>query len=58
MIFNFSYAFSYKFYVHSNTEFQVTDFDPCSDNYGEAYLNRPEVQLALHAKPTNWTHCR
>ncbi|RDX89398.1 Serine carboxypeptidase II-3, partial [Mucuna pruriens] len=35
----------------------VYDFDPCSDNYGEAYLNRPEVQLALHAKPTNWSHC-
>ncbi|XP_027932721.1 serine carboxypeptidase II-3-like [Vigna unguiculata] len=35
----------------------VYDFDPCSDYYGEAYLNRPEVQLALHAKPTNWAHC-
>ncbi|KAL2321881.1 hypothetical protein Fmac_026260 [Flemingia macrophylla] len=35
----------------------VYHFDPCSDYYGEAYLNRPEVQLALHAKPTNWTHC-
>ncbi|KAL9284917.1 hypothetical protein ACSQ67_024718 [Phaseolus vulgaris] len=35
----------------------VSDFDPCSDYYGEAYLNRPEVQLALHAKPTNWTLC-
>ncbi|KAK7316633.1 hypothetical protein RJT34_00248 [Clitoria ternatea] len=36
----------------------VYDFDPCSDNYGEAYLNWPEVQQALHAKPTNWSHCR
>ncbi|XP_061356961.1 serine carboxypeptidase 1-like [Gastrolobium bilobum] len=35
----------------------VYDFDPCSDYYGTAYLNRPEVQLALHAKPTNWSHC-
>ncbi|XP_004502015.1 serine carboxypeptidase 1-like [Cicer arietinum] len=35
----------------------VYEFDPCSDNYGIAYLNRPEVQKALHAKPTNWTHC-
>jgi len=34
------------------------DFDPCSDYYGTAYLNRPEVQKALHAKSTNWTHCR
>ncbi|KAI5406889.1 hypothetical protein KIW84_053237, partial [Lathyrus oleraceus] len=33
------------------------DFDPCSDYYGIAYLNTPEVQKALHAKPTNWTHC-
>ncbi|KHN30516.1 Serine carboxypeptidase-like 40 [Glycine soja] len=35
----------------------VYDFDPCSAYYVEAYLNRPEVQKALHAKPTNWTHC-
>ncbi|KAK7393094.1 hypothetical protein VNO78_21547 [Psophocarpus tetragonolobus] len=35
----------------------VYDFDPCSDYYGEAYLNRPEVQQAIHAKPTKWTHC-
>ncbi|KAJ1410267.1 Serine carboxypeptidase, serine active site [Sesbania bispinosa] len=36
----------------------VDDFDPCSDSYGFAYLNRPEVQMALHAKPTNWSYCR
>ncbi|KAK7316587.1 hypothetical protein RJT34_00164 [Clitoria ternatea] len=35
----------------------VDDFDPCSDYYVKAYLNRPEVQLALHAKPTQWTNC-
>ncbi|KAK7401171.1 hypothetical protein VNO78_12491 [Psophocarpus tetragonolobus] len=35
----------------------VYNFDPCSDYYGVAYLNRPEVQLAFHARPTNWTHC-
>ncbi|XP_029128792.1 serine carboxypeptidase II-3-like [Cajanus cajan] len=36
----------------------VYDFDPCSDYYVKAYLNRPEVQLALHAQLTNWSHCR
>ncbi|KAK7401170.1 hypothetical protein VNO78_12490 [Psophocarpus tetragonolobus] len=41
----------------NGTTGSVYDFDPCSDYYGEAYLNRPEVQLALHAKATNWTHC-
>ncbi|MED6186415.1 calponin [Stylosanthes scabra] len=35
----------------------VYDFDTCSDVYVGAYLNRPEVQQALHAKPTYWTHC-
>ncbi|KAK7316632.1 hypothetical protein RJT34_00247 [Clitoria ternatea] len=35
----------------------VYDFDPCSSYYVDAYLNRPEVQKALHAKPTNWSRC-
>ncbi|RYR79999.1 hypothetical protein Ahy_A01g004784 isoform F [Arachis hypogaea] len=35
----------------------VYNFDPCSDVYVQAYLNRPEVQEALHAKPTQWSHC-
>ncbi|CAA6668970.1 unnamed protein product [Spirodela intermedia] len=30
----------------------VNEFDPCSDFYVEAYLNRPEVQEALHANLT------
>ncbi|KAF9622657.1 hypothetical protein IFM89_032578 [Coptis chinensis] len=33
-------------------------FDPCSYNYVNAYLNLPEVQSTLHAKPTTWTRCR
>lgn len=42
-------------YMH----YQVAaDFDPCSDNYVEAYLNLAEVQSALHARPTKWTACR
>ncbi|XP_074273717.1 serine carboxypeptidase-like 34 [Silene latifolia] len=36
-------------------------YDPCADSYTEAYLNRPDVQAALHANVTkmayNWTHC-
>ncbi|MFQ6654189.1 hypothetical protein Gotur_025268 [Gossypium turneri] len=33
------------------------DFDPCTDYYVENYLNIPEVQKALHANQTEWTHC-
>ncbi|KAG6436925.1 hypothetical protein SASPL_101831 [Salvia splendens] len=36
--------------------------DPCTDDYVEAYLNRPQVQKALHANLTNipyaWQLCR
>ncbi|KAK2442737.1 serine carboxypeptidase [Trifolium repens] len=42
---------------NGSTGYVTNDFDPCSDHYGIAYLNRPEVQKALHAKPTNWSHC-
>ncbi|MBA0622630.1 hypothetical protein Godav_008156 [Gossypium davidsonii] len=35
----------------------VHDFDPCTDYYVENYLNIPEVQKALHANQTEWTHC-
>lgn len=37
-------------------------YDPCLSDYTEVYLNRPDVQRALHANVTNisypWTHCR
>ncbi|XP_072979461.1 serine carboxypeptidase 1-like [Typha angustifolia] len=35
------------------------DFDPCSDNYVETYLNDPAVQKALHAVINNgkWKLC-
>ncbi|KAL3814784.1 hypothetical protein ACJIZ3_016052 [Penstemon smallii] len=37
------------------------NLDPCGDNYVYAYLNRPEVQQALHANVTNlpydWQPC-
>ncbi|GAU46151.1 hypothetical protein TSUD_401550 [Trifolium subterraneum] len=42
---------------NGSTGYVTNDFDPCSDHYGIAYLNRPEVQKALHARPTNWSHC-
>ncbi|KAK7291136.1 hypothetical protein RIF29_06045 [Crotalaria pallida] len=34
-----------------------SDFDPCSDDYTNSYLNLPEVQEALHVKPTKWSSC-
>ncbi|KAJ4970367.1 hypothetical protein NE237_003466 [Protea cynaroides] len=34
----------------------VMNFDPCSDNYVYAYLNRPDVQKALHANVTKLDH--
>jgi serine carboxypeptidase-like clade 2 len=35
---------------------QIFEFDPCSDYYVYAYLNRPDVQEALHANVTRLTH--
>ncbi|KAG2398051.1 Serine carboxypeptidase-like 34 [Vigna angularis] len=36
-------------------------YDPCAPDYTGVYLNRPEVQKALHANVTKlsypWTHC-
>lgn len=36
-------------------------YDPCASDYTEVYLNRQEVQKALHANVTKipypWTHC-
>ncbi|KAJ7949231.1 Carboxypeptidase [Quillaja saponaria] len=34
----------------------IVAVDPCSYNYVHAYLNRPEVQKALHANLTKLTH--
>ncbi|KAA8533371.1 hypothetical protein F0562_033096 [Nyssa sinensis] len=38
-----------------------TGYDPCASDYTEVYMNRAEVQEALHANVTNisypWTHC-
>ncbi|XP_042380495.1 serine carboxypeptidase II-3-like isoform X1 [Zingiber officinale] len=39
----------------------IENFDPCTPNYVEAYLNNPEVQKALHANVTKlnytWSAC-
>jgi serine carboxypeptidase-like clade 2 len=35
---------------------QILNFDPCSDYYVYAYLNRPDVQEAMHANVTKLTH--
>lgn len=35
----------------------VEDFDPCSDNYVQSYLNSSDVQKALHARNTAWAAC-
>lgn len=41
---------------------KVWHMDPCSDAYVSAYMNRAEVQKALHANvtklPYDWTACR
>ncbi|XP_055806554.1 serine carboxypeptidase-like 34 isoform X2 [Solanum dulcamara] len=38
-----------------------TGYDPCLSDYTETYMNRPDVQAALHANITKisypWTHC-
>ncbi|KAF9613385.1 hypothetical protein IFM89_007463 [Coptis chinensis] len=36
---------------------EIHNFDPCTDNYANAYLNLPEVQKAFHANLTKWYSC-
>eukprot|EP01105_Mastigella_eilhardi_P026981 TRINITY_DN805_c0_g1_i1.p1 TRINITY_DN805_c0_g1~~TRINITY_DN805_c0_g1_i1.p1 ORF type:complete len:484 (-),score=74.87 TRINITY_DN805_c0_g1_i1:10-1461(-) len=31
------------------------DYDPCTINYVNAYMNIPAVQTAIHVKPTQWS---
>ncbi|XVE59733.1 hypothetical protein DITRI_Ditri05aG0070000 [Diplodiscus trichospermus] len=35
----------------------VKSFDPCSGEYMSSYLNRAEVQRAIHAKVSEWNQC-
>ncbi|KAK3244422.1 hypothetical protein CYMTET_45960 [Cymbomonas tetramitiformis] len=32
-------------------------YEPCESNYAEAYLNRADVQKAIHARPVEWEEC-
>ncbi|KAK6241545.1 hypothetical protein SCA6_006934 [Theobroma cacao] len=40
---------------------RLAGYDPCISDYTEVYLNRPDVQAALHVNVTKkshkWTHC-
>ncbi|XP_047337842.1 serine carboxypeptidase 1-like [Impatiens glandulifera] len=36
---------------------QQGSYDPCIEIYVKSYLNLPQVQKALHVKPTSWDHC-
>ncbi|TKY57781.1 Serine carboxypeptidase II-3 [Spatholobus suberectus] len=42
----------------SPATYSDSDFDPCSDDYTNSYLNLAEVQEALHAKASEWSGCR
>jgi len=41
--------------VFGNSTLQ--DYEPCEDNWVTAYLNRADVQTAIHAQPTVWDEC-
>jgi len=36
---------------------KLGDYEPCEDNWVVAYLNRADVQTAIHAKSTVWAEC-
>nr|GMD32714.1 serine carboxypeptidase-like 34 [Ipomoea batatas] len=46
---------------HLFSKMKPSGYDPCAPDYTEAYLNRPDVQKALHANVTGisypWVHC-
>ncbi|GAB4839608.1 Serine carboxypeptidase-like 34 [Ancistrocladus abbreviatus] len=49
------------FSKYQNWHMKPAGYDPCLSDYTEAYMNRPDVQAALHANitkiPYPWTHC-
>ncbi|KAL1807539.1 hypothetical protein ACET3Z_024529 [Daucus carota] len=49
------------FSKHDGWHKKPAGYDPCLSEYTEVYLNRPDVQKALHANVTKisypWTHC-
>ncbi|EFJ37631.1 hypothetical protein SELMODRAFT_402086 [Selaginella moellendorffii] len=52
---------SYHFTSIENSHDTPIRYDPCGDDYVEAYFNKQDVQQALHANvtgiPYNWTGC-
>lgn len=38
-------------------EAEIPGYDPCIDYYVDSYLNRADVQKAIHAKKTAWAEC-
>ena len=61
LIYNISYyefllLKMYQFTLFCYLVVQIVRFDPCSEYYVHAYMNRPEVQEALHANVTRLTH--
>ncbi|GJV28185.1 serine carboxypeptidase II-3-like protein, partial [Tanacetum coccineum] len=57
-----SNIYSYDIYAplcspFSNSTPSISGFDPCTENYILVYLNTPEVQQSLHAKPLIWESC-
>ncbi|KAH9790465.1 Carboxypeptidase [Citrus sinensis] len=43
--------------TQGNPSGSVNEFDPCSRDYVDTYLNSPQVQTALHVNPTKWSSC-
>ncbi|GAY50818.1 hypothetical protein CUMW_129650 [Citrus unshiu] len=43
--------------TQGNPSGSVNEFDPCSRDYVNTYLNSPQVQTALHVNPTKWSSC-
>ena len=49
-------------YMSSKTQLggsipEVDDYEPCATDYFTKYLNRADVQKALHVRPGKWTMC-
>jgi len=43
--------------MDSDVEFPPSDYYPCEGNWAQQWLNKKEVQQAIHAKPAQWATC-
>ncbi|KAE8671807.1 Serine carboxypeptidase-like 40, putative isoform 2 [Hibiscus syriacus] len=43
--------------LNSSSSDSINGFDPCSNHFISSYLNRADVQTALHAKVSAWDIC-